>query len=243
MNRRESSAFHGATVRQSGFQETKIVELVRPITKYAVGVKNPEDLRRELAKGYAIARAGRMGPVLIDVPMDIQQMEVGDEVLMPAELSASTPASGDTLAAIDATFAKSRRPVVLWGAGIGLAGVEREVMAWLAATGIPFVASWAGLGSFDHDAPNFLGQIGVYGNRGANFVLQNADAVIVLGSRLDNRQRSGNAKNFAVGATVHSIDIDEEELKKYGADGYTTSCLDLRYLPGVLTRLRTAGHG
>src|SRR5262249_51005505 len=84
VNQRESSAYHGVKVRQSGFQETKIVEMVGPITKYAVMVKGPDDLRRELAKAYAIAVSGRMGPVLVDVPIDIQQMEVGDEIIMPS---------------------------------------------------------------------------------------------------------------------------------------------------------------
>jgi acetolactate synthase-1/2/3 large subunit len=237
VNQRESSAYHGANVRQSGFQETKIVDMVKPITKYAVMVKSPDDLRRELAKAYATAIVGRMGPVLVDVPIDIQQMDVGDEIIMPSELPVLSQAIDDVVSALDATFAKARRPVVLWGAGIGLAGVQHEVITWLSATGIPFVSSWAGLTYFDNDAPNFLGQIGVYGNRGSNFVLQNADTVIAIGSRLDNRQRSGNARNFATGATVHVIDVDEEELKKHSVDGYTTSHLDFRYLPQVLSRL------
>jgi acetolactate synthase-1/2/3 large subunit len=99
---------------------------------------------------------------------------------------------------------------------------------------VPFVSSWAGLTYFDHDHPGFLGQIGVYGNRGANFALQNADTVIVLGSRLDNRQRSGNTKSFAAGATVHVVDVDAEELRKYRNDGYRTSRLDYRDLPAAL---------
>ena len=180
--------------------------MVRPITKYAAMVKSPDDLRRELAKAYAIAVAGRMGPVLVDVPIDIQQMEVGVEIIMPSSLPVSSQAIHDVVAALDATLVKARRPVVLWALAFGLAGVEHEVMAWLSATEIPFVSSWAGLTYFDNDAPNFLGQIGVYGNRGANFVLQNADTVVAIGSRLDNRQRSGNARNFAIGATVHVID-------------------------------------
>lgn len=83
VNQRESSSYHGAQVRQSGFQETKIVEMVRPITKYAVGVKSPEELRREMHVSYAIATSGRMGPVLIDVPMDVQQIEMGAYVGNP----------------------------------------------------------------------------------------------------------------------------------------------------------------
>src|SRR5258705_11518301 len=82
VNQREGSAYHGANVRQSGFQETKIVDMVGPITKYAVMVKSADDLRRELAKAYAIAVSGRRGPVLVDVPMDIQQIDMGDDVVV-----------------------------------------------------------------------------------------------------------------------------------------------------------------
>jgi len=237
VNQREGSAYHGANVRQSGFQETKIVEMVRPITKYAVMVTTGEELRQELAKAYALATSGRMGPVLIDVPMDIQQIEVNDEILLPTKAPVTAEPTSDVARALAATVSDARRPLILWGAGIGLAGVEREVSDWLAESCIPFVSSWAGLTYFDHDHPGFLGQIGVYGNRGANFALQNADTVVVLGSRLDNRQRSGNAKNFAAGATVHVVDVDNEELKKYRNDGYRTSHLDFRQLPEVLAHV------
>jgi thiamine pyrophosphate-dependent acetolactate synthase large subunit-like protein len=234
VNQRESSAFHGANVRQSGFQETKIVEMVRPITKYAATVTCAEALQRELAKAFAMATAGRMGPVLIDVPMDIQQLEVGDGIMLPIPYPREGEPADSVANALSDTFAAARRPILLWGGGIGLAGVETEVAAWLKRTELPFVSSWAGLTHFNHDHPGFLGQIGVYGNRGANFALQNADTVVVLGSRLDNRQRSGNAKNFAAGATVHVVDVDAEELRKYRNDGYRTSQIDFRELPAVL---------
>jgi acetolactate synthase-1/2/3 large subunit len=199
-----------------------------------VMVRTAEELRQELAKAFAIATSGRMGPVVVDVPMDIQQLDVGEDILLPAAQPIDCEPAGAVAAALSSTLSAARRPIVLWGAGIGLAGVEDAVSAWLARTGLPFVSSWAGLTYFDHDRPGFLGQIGVYGNRGANFALQNADAVIVIGSRLDNRQRSGNTKNFAAGATVHVIDVDGEELRKYRNDGYRTSQLDFRELPAVL---------
>ena len=238
VNQREGSAYHGANVRQSGFQETKIVDMVGPITKYAVMVKSADDLRRELAKAYATAVSGRRGPVLVDVPMDIQQIDMGDDVVVEQVVPAATESTSAVLAALSATLAGARRPIVLWGAGIGMAGVQKEIAQWLAREDLPFVSSWAGLTFFDHDHPGFLGQIGVYGNRGANFALQNADMVLVLGSRLDNRQRSGNPRNFASSAVVHVVDVDEEELKKYNNDGYRTSHLDLRSLPEVLGALR-----
>jgi acetolactate synthase-1/2/3 large subunit len=239
VNQRESSALQGVNVRQAGFQETKIVDMVKPITKYAVMVTSGNELRNELAKAFSLAISGRMGPVLIDVPMDIQQAEIDGDILLPEIISVTAETPRKVISDLNATLAASKRPVILWGAGIGLAGVEHEVTLWLGKTRLPFVSSWAGLGFFDHDHPGFVGQIGVYGNRGSNFVLQNADTVIVLGSRLDNRQRSGNAGNFAVGATVHVVDIDKEELAKYRNDGYRVSHLDFAHLPEVLQGLDT----
>jgi acetolactate synthase-1/2/3 large subunit len=236
VNQRESRAIHGAKVRQAGFQETKIVEMVRPITKYAVLITEIEQLGVELAKAYTIAMSGRMGPVLIDVPMDIQQAEI--EPVFPALPTIvedeEARSVGDAAKAISNLLAAAQRPVVLWGGGVAMANVQTELAEWLADNRIPFVASWAGLSAFSHDHPCFIGQVGVYGNRGANFVLQNADAVIVLGSRLDNRQRSGNADNFAVAAKIHVLDVDVEEIKKYGGGRYTSNSVNLKVLPSVL---------
>src|SRR6266852_119864 len=115
VNQRESSTIHGAKVRQSGFQETKIVEMVRPITKYAVLIKTVDELRDELAKAYAIAISGRMGPVLVDVPMDIQQAQVAP--VFPG-ISEPAPFGGDiaiedAIKTISALLAEAQRPVVL----------------------------------------------------------------------------------------------------------------------------------
>ncbi|MBO6948106.1 MAG: thiamine pyrophosphate-binding protein [Rhodospirillales bacterium] len=241
VNKRESAAYLGADVRQAGFQETKIVDMARPITKYAVMVESVEQLREELPKAVEFAFSGRMGPVLIDVPMNVQQDEMGDfgDVPMPGmeKMAADAASLDDAVAAIDRHFEDAERPLVLFGAGVGLAGAGDAVAGWLADTGLPFVSSWNGMTYFDHAAPGYLGGIGVYGNRGANFAIQNADRLLVLGSRLDNRQRSGNSSNFANGAKVLVVDVDTEELKKYAADGYETLTLDLRHIPDVLSKV------
>ena len=245
VNLGESAAHLGVRVRQAGFQEANIVDIARPITKYAVQVRSGDELRHELFKAYEIATTARMGPVLIDVPMNVQQEEVG------AHIDAVPPAAGDTgldqeeaeiLANNLTSFLRgSERPCVLFGAGVSLAGVELEAAKWLEENRIPFVSSWNALSSFRHDATNFCGQVGVYGNRGGNYIVQNCDALLVLGSRLDNRQRSGNTKNFAPDAKVMVFDVDEEELKKYEADGYETRCLDLVHLPEILSRTEFSG--
>ena len=124
----ENLAYRDIELRQTGFQETKIAEMVRPITKYSAMVTSPEALRRELAKSYAIAVDGRRGPVLIDIPIDIQQMEVGDEILLPELPEAAAVSVPELRDRFAATLTKAKRPVVLWGGGIGLAGVEQPVL-------------------------------------------------------------------------------------------------------------------
>lgn len=217
VNQNEKANYKGSNVRQAGFQETKIVEMVRPITKYAVQVTNGEELKHELNKAYNLALSGRMGPVVIDVPMDVQKEEVGDQIFFeePKVPVLGRSQSETIQSKISAFLGEAKRPLILVGAGVGLAGAEREVFNWIGQSKLPFVSSWNGLTYFDHDMFNYGGNIGVYGNRGANFLLQNCDRLLVLGSRLDNRQRSGNTKSFAMSAKVMVVDVDSEELKKY----------------------------
>jgi acetolactate synthase-1/2/3 large subunit len=217
VNQNEKKNYKGTSVRQAGFQETKIVEMVKPITKYAVQVTNGEELKQELEKAYNESITGRMGPVLIDVPMDVQKEEVGDTITYSSP-KISLPAD-DIIkkyqATISAFLKGGSRPLVLFGAGVGLGGSDQYVSDWLLKNGIPFVSTWNGMTYFNHDLANYYGHIGVYGNRGANFLIQNCDRLLVLGSRLDNRQRSGDTESFAIGARVLVVDVDDQELKKY----------------------------
>lgn len=240
VNKSESRTYSGAKVRQAGFQETNIVEMAKPVTKYAVKVNTVEELKYELTKAYNIAITGRMGAVLIDVPMDVQKAEAGNTIeYTPPVLDPipEEPVVRILREQLQSFFAASSRPAVLVGAGIGLAGVSGEVVRWIEKNKIPFVSSWNGMAYFNHDSSTYCGTVGVYGNRGANCILQNCDALLVLGNRLDNRQRSGNPQSFASQAKVHVIDIDTEELKKYAPDGYGTTQIDLKHLPSVLSDL------
>jgi acetolactate synthase I/II/III large subunit len=239
VNLRDSEVFKGSKVRQTGFQETQIVELIKPITKYAVQIRNGEELKKELAKAYNIAISGRMGPVLVDVPMNVQQEEVGDEIFY--EPPQDEVVAGDILSALKKATTDllegSERPLVLFGAGVGLSGAEEKISAWLERTGVPFVSSWSGCSYFDHRLPGYCGSIGVYGNRGANNILQNCDALLVLGSRLDTRQRPGDPKLFAPAAKIHVIDVDVEELNKYTPQGYGVTELSMDKAAPVIETL------
>ena len=243
VNQNEELNYKGAKVRQAGFQETNIVDMVKPITKYAVKITDSTNLKQELCKAYSIAISGRMGPVLVDIPMDVQQADVGEysEVGFEATETVTNAKPADFLATVNEFFKTGERPLVLFGAGVGLAGAEVETEAWLIERKIPFVSSWNGMTYFNHEAPNYCGNIGVYGNRGANFLIQNCDRLLVLGSRLDNGQRSGNAGSFAKSARVLVIDIDNEELIKYQNNtNYEPGVnFDLSKLAAVLTDIKT----
>ncbi len=219
VNQNEKTVYAGAKVRQAGFQETNIVDMVKPITKYSVQVTNGKELKSELAKAYKIAVSGRMGPVLVDIPMDVQQEEVGEDIILP-DLNndvISDSESSIVIEKIKNQFDNSERPLILFGAGVGLGNASEDVIGFINSNSIPFVSSWNGSGFFNHDNENYFGSIGVYGNRGANFLLQSADKILVLGSRLDNRQR-GNVKKFAPLADVLVLDIDQGELDKHKND-------------------------
>jgi len=219
VNQNEKTIYAGAKVRQAGFQETNIVDMVKPITKYSVQVTNGKELKSELAKAYEIAVSGRMGPVLIDIPMDVQQEEVGEDIILP-DLNDDVITDSESSIVIEKIknhFDNSERPLILFGAGVGLGNAAGDVTDFINSNGIPFVSSWNGSAFFNHDNKNYFGSIGVYGNRGANFLLQSADKILVLGSRLDNRQR-GNVKKFAPLADVLVLDVDQGELDKHKND-------------------------
>jgi acetolactate synthase-1/2/3 large subunit len=243
VNLLESQVFTGSKVRQNGFQETKIVELIEPITKYAVLVRNGDELKRELTIAYNNAITGRMGPVLIDIPMNVQQEDVGDEIIYepPTVNSPSSAILSELKTSLRNLLKDAERPLVLFGAGVGLSGTESIIENWLERTGLPFVSSWAGASYFNHDLPSYCGSIGVYGNRGANNILQNCDALLVLGSRLDTRQRPGNPANFAPGAKIHVIDVDVEELNKYKPQGYGVTELALDKAAPIIDQVEETG--
>ena len=243
VNQNEELNYKGAKVRQAGFQETNIVDMVKPITKYAVKVTDHRMLKEELCKAYNIATSGRMGPVLIDIPMDVQQAEVGDysEIDFKSNEKKSVPDLTSFIKSVNEFFKSGERPLILFGAGVGLAGAEQETEKWLVDRKIPFVSSWNGMTYFNHESENYCGIIGVYGNRGANFLIQNCDRLLVLGSRLDNRQRSGNGSSFAKSARVLVVDIDNEELIKYRNNpNYEPGInLDLGTLKSAISEIQT----
>lgn len=206
-------------VRQVGFQETDIVSIVRSITKYATLVNRPETIRYELEKATHIARSGRAGPVLLDIPLDVQRAEIDPERLEPfvPPASSNTPGAADLRAEVEQCIPlieAAERPVLIVGGGVRLAGAEKEIRAAVDLLGFPVVVSWSGFDLIPYKHPLYVGQFGVYGSRAANFAVQNSDLVLSVGSRLDTRQTGGKPETFARGARKILVDIDPGELHK-----------------------------
>lgn len=240
VNAAENAVYAGTSVRQRGFQETDIVQIARPLTKFATRVSDTGELQDALVKAYSIATTSRMGPVLIDVPMDIQQAEVVPRPVSIPSRGPPTQASIDSeREALLRVMDSGERPLILVGGGVGLADQGNACAEAIRRIGVPCVASWSGVGSVDDSSPLYLGTIGIYGDRSANAAIQNCDRLLVLGSRLDGRQRSSRLDTFAPLAKVHVVDIDFEELKKHSEPRYSTARLDLSNLSALLEGIGT----
>lgn len=211
--------FKGSSpVRQAGFQETDIVSIVKPIVKDAILVDDAKKIRYYLEKAVYTALSGRPGPVLLDIPMNIQRADI-DPSQLESFLEIKTGQNRELKEQSISVFEKvvelvneSLRPVILVGGGCRSANAEDVLYRFVKKTGIPVVCSLMGLDAYPHDDELFSGMIGTYGNRYANFTLANADLVIVLGARLDTRQTGTKPKSFARGAHIIHVDVDPDEL-------------------------------
>lgn len=203
-------------IRQLGFQETEIVKMVKPIAKEAILIRKPEKIRYYLEKLFFLAQSGRPGPVLLDIPMNIQRVDINPKSLesfYKSSISESFTAINkkivkQVLTLIDA----SHRPIVLVGGGLRLSKAESELFQFIRKTGIPVVTSLMGRDAFPNNHPSFAGMIGSYGNRYANLAIANADFILALGTRLDTRQTGTRPETFARGAKIVHVDIDPKEL-------------------------------
>ncbi|OPX64343.1 MULTISPECIES: thiamine pyrophosphate-binding protein [unclassified Methanoregula] len=201
-------------VRQIGFQETDIVSIVRPIVKESHLVDDEKAIRRVLEGSFDCARTGRPGPVLIDIPLNIQRANVDVARLEPfmKKGKAAKRIPPAMLKKIHAQIRSSERPVILAGGGVRASGACAELGRFARATGIPVVSSLMGLDAFPHDDPLFSGMIGTYGNRYANLAVANADFILALGTRFDTRQTGTRPETFARVAKIVHVDIDPREL-------------------------------
>lgn len=200
----------GLACRQKGFQETDILGIVKPITKYCAYIENPEDLLPELEKAYNVALEGRCGPVVLDIPMNIQRSEI-HYLLEENQNYEHNNISEDQLARIAILISNAKRPCILVGAGIRQSGAARQFVAMMESIQIPVVTSMIAVDVLPSNHPMKYGFIGAYGDRTANFIVDKCDLLITLGSRLDIRQTGVNQENFAPHAKIIRVDIDQQE--------------------------------
>lgn len=222
-------------LRQNGFQETDIVNVVRPITKYAKMITNKGEIKYELEKAIYIAKEGRPGSVLIDIPMNIQRSEVDCKKLASYFYSdeyknkkVKNKVNINIVKKIMGVLSESKRPVILLGGGIRLAKACDELMKFSKLADLPVVSTMMGLDGLNHDFENYVGFMGAYGNRFSNMSVANSDCLIVLGSRLTSRQTSTIYDSFAREAKIIHIDIDENELNKNVKEYMSINC-DLKF--------------
>lgn len=203
-------------LRQLGDQEINIIDIVKPVTKYASVVTTPNNIRYELEKALHYALSGRPGPVWLDIPLNVQGALIDEINLKGFEIPSNTvPSPSDyQINELIGLLKKSHRPLFIAGHGITIAGAKEKFHSLLKQTGIPAVTTFCGMDILDEKDPMFAGRIGTIGQRAGNFVLQNADLIISLGSRNNIRQVSYNWENFGSKAIKVSIDIDAQELKK-----------------------------
>lgn len=233
----------GRGVRQMGFQEIGIVDIVRSITKYAVTVTEPRAIRYHLEKALHLARSGRPGPVWLDIPLDVQAAEI-DVADLPAfdPQEAAAPAAPDRLAeqvrqAIE-LLNQAERPVILVGNGVRLAHAEAEFLELCEWLQVPVLTTWKALDLLPDDHPLYVGRPGAVGQRGANFAQQNADFILTVGARLDLGQTGYNHANFARAARKGMVDVDAAEIAKMQTPIDVPVCADARAFLQEMLRQR-----
>ena len=194
------------------FQEADVLGLSLACTKHSFIVQHIDELPEIIAQAFQIARSGRPGPVLIDIPKDVQFAETD---LMPVVKTAEKPTAlkPALLESAVKLLKEAKRPVVYVGGGVGMANAVPALRAFLATTKIPSVATLKGLGAILPETPYYMGMIGMHGTKAANYATQEADLLIVLGARFDDRV-TGHLASFAAGAKVIHADIDAAELGK-----------------------------
>ncbi|HTW61134.1 MAG TPA: thiamine pyrophosphate-binding protein [Terracidiphilus sp.] len=233
-------------VRQLGVQEVDIVSIVRPITKYAVTVLEPKDIRYCLEKAVHLALHGRPGPVWIDIPLDVQASPIDDPARLrgfdPAELDAHSGSANrsahvsEQVGSLIDKLNHAERPLLFAGNGIRLAHAEKEFEQLRTLLAIPTVATWCAADLVPSSDPTYVGRPGTVAARGANFALQNADFLLAIGVRLDFAITGYAPQNLAREAYKVAVDIDRAELEKLEPHIQQPVCADAKAFLGELLR-------
>ncbi len=201
-------------IRQIGFQEMEVVDLVKPITKYAVLLKDKNLIRYELEKMLYYAKEGRPGPVLMDLPDDLQRAEIDPKKIKGFKPPKNKQIKVNFEKKLFSLIDRSEKPLIVLGHGINLSNTKKQVKQFIKKTGIPFSPSWATIDLFNYNHKLNAGTFGVAATRYGNFAIQNSDLLISFGCRLNTQITGSNIKSFAPKAKKIIIDIDKNEFTK-----------------------------
>ena len=227
-------------LRQLGDQEADIVSIVKSITKYAAIVMDEKEIRWQLEKAWHLATSGRPGPVWLDIPLDVQAAEITNpDKLQPFTIEPKTKLDKHAIQAVFEKIRQAKRPVVIAGYGIRLARALPTFNQVIDNLKIPVLTTISGIDLLPTNHPYFYGRPGLLGERAANFIMQNADLVIILGTRMSLRILSYAYQTFAREAHKVMVDIDEGELKKPTLNIDTPLCIDVG---DFLTEIKQQGE-
>jgi acetolactate synthase-1/2/3 large subunit len=198
------------------FQETDIIGVSMPVTKWNCQVKRSHDIPDAIAKAFYIAKSGRPGPVLVDITKDAQLQKLPYKYNKCEYIRSYNPHIPLHTKAIESAaimINHAERPLILAGHGILISGAENELREFAEKTGIPVASTLLGLSGFPSNHRLFTGMLGMHGNYGPNLLTNQADLIIAVGMRFDDRV-TGNLKKYAKQATIIHIEIDEAEINK-----------------------------
>lgn len=212
----------GATgVRQFGFQETPIRDMVRPVCKGTFSIQNAHEAMEIFERAYELAREGRPGPVVVEIPDNIQRDLLNATNLSPRPVSSrAAPAPNDgEIKEVVRLLSKSSRPVLIAGSGVRGEPSIKAFQSFVSRSGIPVALTWGAASLMVSDDPNLIGFFGTHGSRAANLLLRRADLVLSVGSRLDTKATGSPPSTFAPDAVKIMVDIDRSEIEKFQTFG------------------------
>jgi len=210
VNTKEDLSNFKSKPRQTGFQEMPVAKMFEDVTKKSLHVPELGQLEGVLSELLTELRTPRYGPVLMDLPVNLQMTTIEDVNINLVTHSRRVTPQYD----LSKYIYNSKRPVVIFGHGVKLAGAEKEAMDFIKKTKIPFLVSWGAFDICGTDHSLRIGSHGVYGDRYANYAVQNADLLIIIGSRLDSRQTGGNGSLFSKHSKKVMVDVDLNEIEK-----------------------------
>ena len=234
---KRTDSLENTGVRSIGVQELEVIPIVESITKYAVKLKDPQMVRYELEKCVAIARQGRPGPVLLDVPLDVQASFVEEDSLVSYNDEYKKPViKAETLDEVTKLLETAKRPVFYGGGGVYMSSASDAFVQLAEKFNIPVMTTWNGIDIIWNEHPLYMGRPGGIGQRAANFIIQSCDLLVTFGTRLASLQTGFNYDDYARDAKMVMVDIDPAELDKAKLHPYLKVECDVKDFIGQMLK-------